>query len=58
MFHHLRESTASPLDFPIERFRRALELIDESGVRVLPVSQVWEIARESEAVTAPAMAGH
>jgi hypothetical protein len=57
MFHHLRESTATPLDYSVERFRRALERIDESGVRVLPVSEVWAIAREREAVTAPASAG-
>jgi peptidoglycan/xylan/chitin deacetylase (PgdA/CDA1 family) len=56
MFHHLRESTASPLDYSIERFRQALERIDESGVRVLPVSEVWELAREREAVTAPVSA--
>jgi peptidoglycan/xylan/chitin deacetylase (PgdA/CDA1 family) len=58
MFHHLRESTESQLDYPIERFRRALELIEESGVQVLPVSEVWALARERETVMAPAKAGH
>lgn len=58
MFHHLRESTESQLDYPIERFRQALERIDESGVQVLPVSEVWALARARETVTAPATAGH
>jgi hypothetical protein len=57
MFHHLRESTESELDYSVERFRRALKLIDESGVRVLPVSEGWALAEEREVVKAPAVAG-
>ena len=56
MFHHLTETAQNQLEYPIERFRRALELIDESGVEVVPVSEGWALAKQREAVMAPAKA--
>ena len=32
MFHHLRESTASPLDYPIERFEGAVKEAYDAGI--------------------------
>ncbi len=56
MFHHLTETAGNELEYPIERFRRALELIDETGVEVVPVSEGWALAKRRAVVTAPAKA--
>ena len=45
MFHWLPEKTAKPTDYSMADFKRALDAVAKTGVRVAPVSEVWaEIA--------------
>lgn len=42
MFHRLVPEPANELQYGVDDFERAVEAIDRSGVRVQPVTQVWE----------------
>jgi len=45
MFHWLPEKTAKPTDYSMDDFKRALDAVAKTGVRVAPISEVWaEIA--------------
>jgi peptidoglycan/xylan/chitin deacetylase (PgdA/CDA1 family) len=64
MFHYLPEVAAKPTDYAMADFVRALEEVAKAGVRVAPVTEVWdemiapppqaELARRAAARTLPA----
>lgn len=53
MFHLLVEEPRMDLEYGIGDFRRALALIRESGVEVLPVSEAWERAAALDGAGTP-----
>jgi peptidoglycan/xylan/chitin deacetylase (PgdA/CDA1 family) len=42
MFHYLPERAVKPTDYALGAFRRVLDEVAKSGVRVAPVSEVWD----------------
>jgi hypothetical protein len=42
MFHHLVETPAQSTDYAMASFARVLDEIARSGIRVQPVTEVWE----------------
>jgi peptidoglycan/xylan/chitin deacetylase (PgdA/CDA1 family) len=63
MFHWLPEKTAKATDYSMADFKRALDAVAKTGVRVAPVSEVWaqiasppqlELAKHATAKTSPA----
>jgi peptidoglycan/xylan/chitin deacetylase (PgdA/CDA1 family) len=63
MFHWLPEKTAKPTDYSMSDFKRLLDAVAKTGVRVAPVSEVWaqiasppqlELAKHATAQTSPA----
>lgn len=42
MFHYLPAATAKPTDYAIADFQRVLAEVAKTGVRVAPVSEVWD----------------
>jgi len=41
MFHWLPEKAAKPTDYSMADFKRAIDAVAKTGVRVAPVSEVW-----------------
>jgi hypothetical protein len=63
MFHWLPEKTAKATDYSMADFKRALDEVAKTGVRVAPISEVWtqiapapdmELGRRAAAVAVPA----
>lgn len=53
MFHWLPEKAAKATDYSMADFKRALDEVAKTGVRVAPISEVWsEIASPSEVALA------
>ena len=53
MFHWLPEKTAKATDYSMADFKRALDAVEKTGVRVAPISEVWaEVAPPSDSKTA------
>jgi hypothetical protein len=42
MFHHLAERSTQPTEYAMADFARALDELARSGIRVAPVTEVWE----------------
>jgi peptidoglycan/xylan/chitin deacetylase (PgdA/CDA1 family) len=42
MFHWLPAKAAKPTDYSMADFKRAVDAVAKTGVRVAPISQVWE----------------
>ena len=63
MFHWLPEKTAKATDYSMADFKRVLEEVAKSGVRVAPITEVWaqiapapdvELAKRAAALAVPA----
>jgi len=65
MFHWLPEKAAKPTDYAMADFKRALDAVAKTGVRVAPVTEVWaqiasspqlELAKRTTGKATPASA--
>jgi hypothetical protein len=59
MFHWLPEKAAKPTDYSMDDFKRALDAVAKTGVRVAPITEVWkEIAPSSDSRSAKRAKGN
>ena len=60
MLHYLTEEPTNALEYGYSDFERMLAAIDATGIRVMPLSQVWAACQSESCrlgpVTAPAAA--
>jgi hypothetical protein len=63
MFHWLPEKAAKATDYSMADFKRVLDEVAKTGVRVAPITEVWsqiasapdvELAKRAAAVAVPA----